>query len=194
MSPSPSENLSAFAAHASQLSFLVTSLHKLYAKLCRELAQSEHSAVVHTHREARRLGDVTPAKALLALGAHAEMLRPRFTALLSKRQPVGMVAGRSVGQLFSTLRHLLFDRLIDVERSYRGTLLGFHHGIGCARLLREVAERIGDDHMVSFCHDLIAEREVLLEAAEQHVGWFARRPQKAIRSGLAVAFEPLTEQ
>lgn len=194
MSPSPSEKLAALAARASHSNRFVTSLHKLYAKLCRELAQSEHSAVVHTRREARRLGEVPPATALLALGQHAETLRPRFSALLSKRQPVGMFTGRTVGQVFSTLRHFLFDRLIDVERSYRGTLLGFHHGIACARLLREVAERIGDDHMVSFCDDLIADREPLLEAAEQQVGWFARVPQKAIKSGLAVAFQPLTEQ
>jgi hypothetical protein len=194
MSPSPSEKFSALAARASQQRRFVTSLHKLYAKLCRELAQSEHSAVVHTRREARRLGDVAPAKALLSLGQHAEMLRPRFTALLSKRQPAGMFAGRTVGHVFSTLRHFLFDRLIDTERSYRGTLLGFHHGIACARLLREVADRVGDDHMVSFCDDMLADRVPLLEAAEQQVAYFARRPQKAIKSGLSVAFEPLTEQ
>jgi hypothetical protein len=193
MSPSPSENLAALAARASHFRLTVTSLHKLYAKLCRELAQSEHSAVVHTHREANRLGEVPPAQALLALGQHAAMLKPRFSALLSKRQPVGMFAGRTVGQMFSTLRHFLFDRMIDVERSYRGTLLGFHHGIACARLLREVSERLGDEHMVSFCEDLLTDRLPLLEAAEQQVGWFARQPQKAIKSGLTVAFEPLTE-
>lgn len=171
----------------------MTPLHKLYTKLCRELAQSEQSAVVHTRRESRRLGDVPPAAALLALGQHAQQLRPRFTALLSKRQPVGMAAGRTVGRMFSTLRHYLFDRMIDVERSYRGTLLGFHHGIACARLLREVAERLDDQHMARFCDDLLVDRVPLLEAAEQQVGWFARRPQKAIKSGLAVAFEPLTD-
>lgn len=104
-----------------------------------------------------------------------------------------MAAGRTVGRLFSTLRHYLFDRMIDVERSYRGTLLGFHHGIACARLLHDVAERLGDEHMARFCEDLLADRKPLLEAAEQQVGWFARRPQKAIKSGLAVAFEPLTD-
>jgi hypothetical protein len=164
-------------------------LHKLYAKLCRELAQSENSAIVHTRREARRLGDVPPAAALRTLGAHAAALRPRFTALMASRQPVGLFLGRSVGQLFSSLRHLVFDRMIDTERSYRGTLLGFHHGIGVARLLREVAERLGDEHMVGFCDEMLAERLPLVEAAEQQVTWFAKRPTKALRSGLRVALE-----
>lgn len=165
-------------------------MHKLYNKLCRELAQSENSATVHTQREAKRLGNVPPAAALLALRAHATSLRPRLATLMSTRQPFGAFVGRQVGQLFSSLRHYLFDRLIDVERSYRGTLLGFHHGIATARLLREVSERLGDVHMAGFCEDLLAERVPLVEAAELEVTWFARTPARAIRSGLRVALEP----
>jgi hypothetical protein len=172
---------------------VVTSLHKLHKKLSRELAQSEYSAVVHTRREARRMGDCPPASALRALGAHAASLRPRFDRLMSARQPLGVLAARSVGQAFSTLRHFLFDRMIDVERSYRGTLLGFHHGIATARLLREVSQRLGDMHMARFCDDLLAERIPLVEAAEQQVIWFARTPTKAIKSGLRLAFEPQPE-
>jgi hypothetical protein len=171
----------------------VTSLHKLHKKLSRELAQSEHSAIVHTRREARRLGDCPPALALRALGAHAASMRPRFDRLISTRQPLGVLAARSVGQAFSTLRHFLFDRLIDLERSYRGTLLGFHHGIATARLLREVSQRVGDMHLAGFCDDLLAQRVPLLEAAEQQVIWFARTPTKAIKSGVRLAFEPQPE-
>ena len=171
----------------------MTPLHKLYAKLCRELAQSEHSAIVHTRREVRRLGDVPPAQALRALGAHAASLRPRMAMLMATRQPVGAVVARAVGQLFSNLRHFVFDRMIDVERSYRGTLLGFHHGIATARLLRDVSNRLGDRFMSRFCDDLLAERIPLLDAAEQEVSWFARTPRKAIKSGLRVAFEPQPE-
>lgn len=171
----------------------MTPLHKLYAKLCRELAQSEHSAIVHTRREVRRLGDVPPAYALRALGAHAASLRPRMAMLMATRQPLGALVARTVGQAFSSLRHFIFDRLIDVERSYRGTLLGFHHGIATARLLREVSHRLGDRYMNRFCDDLIAERMPLLEAAEQEVSWFARTPKRAIKSGLRVVFEPQPE-
>jgi hypothetical protein len=165
----------------------VSPLHKLYSKLLRELAQSEHSAIVHTRRESRRLGDTPPANALRALGAHAAAMRPRYTALLAKRQPFGRVAGRTVGEVFSTLRHFLFDRLLDAERSYRSTLLGFHHGIAAARLLRDVAARFDDEHMVSFCDDLLADRIPLVDAAERQLRWFADAPAKAIASGLRLA-------
>lgn len=168
----------------------MTPLHKLYAKLCRELAQSEHWAIVHSRREVRRLGDVAPAKALLDLGAHAASMRPRLSALMSTRQPLGVLIARTLGELFSAVRDLVFDRLIDLERSYRATLLGFHHGIAVARLLREVAARLGDQHMVGYCEDMLTERVPLLEAAERELTWFVQRPTKAIRSGLAAALEP----
>ena len=183
-----SEFLVGDAAHTSQQSSITVSpLHKLYSKLLRELAQSEHSAIVHTRRESRRLGDTPPAHALRALGAHAASMKPRYMALLAKRQPIGRVAGRTVGEMFSTLRHLIFDRQIDAERSYRGTLLGFHHGIGVARLLRDVAARFEDEHMVNFCDDLLADRVPLVDAAERQLRWFADAPAKAIASGLRLA-------
>lgn len=108
---------------------------------------------------------------------------------MSSRQPLGTAVGRSVGELFSTLRDLIFDRVIDAERSYRGTLLGFHHGVAVARLLREVAVRLHDDHVVGFCDELLAERAPLLDAAEHEVGWFAKRPALAVQSGLRFALE-----
>ena len=165
-------------------------LHKLCTKLCRELAQSEHSATVHTRREARRLGDVWPAHALLAIADHAEQLRPRFEALLAKRRIKGGSIGRSIGQAFSTLRHLIGDRMIDVERSYRGTLLGVRHGIDAVRLLREVALREHDVHLVQFCDEFLLERLALIERGEQALSWFADEPARAIRSGLRLALQP----
>lgn len=169
-------------------------LRKLYNKLCRELAQSERSAVVHTRREARRLGgDTPPARALRALGAHALAMQPRFHEVVERRQPVGTSVGRRFGELFSTLRHYLFDRLVDVERSYRGTLLGFHHGLGSGRLLREVAERLDEQRMVAFLDDWLRERIALVDAAERELHYFAEEPRKAIRSGLRAAFEPSHE-
>ena len=114
-------------------------------------------------------------------------MRPRFLALLAKRKPVGRVAGHAVGEVFSTARHFVFDRLVDAERSYRGTLLGFHHGIGVARLLRDVAARFEDEHMVNFCDDLLADRIPLVDVAERELRWFADAPSKAIASGLRFA-------
>lgn len=163
-------------------------LAKLRTKLCRELAQSERSADVHTRREARRLGDAPPAHALLALGAHARAEKARFDALACKRQAEsGLQLARAVGGLFSTLRHVLFDRLIDTERSYRGTLLGFRHGLDIARLLREVSLRLGDDHLVGFIDDWMPRRLELLHVAERELAWFAEVPARAVQSGARAA-------
>jgi hypothetical protein len=171
----------------------VNPLRKLYNKLCRELAQSERSAIVHTRREARRLGDTPPARALRALGADALAMKPRFEGIVQRRQPLGAFAGRKFGELFSVLRHFLFDRLIDAERSYRGTLLGFHHGIAVTRLLHDVAERLDEREALAFCDEWLAKRIPLVEAAERELHWFAERPKRAIKSGLRVAFEPARE-
>jgi hypothetical protein len=163
-------------------------LQKLQAKLCRELAQSERSADVHTRREARRLGDIPPARALLALGEHARTERERFDGLANERQPEsGLDMARAVGRVFSALRNYLFDRLIDSERSYRGTLLGVRHGIDTARLLREVAVRLGDERIVKFCDEWLPRRLDLVARAERELAWFADVPSRALRSGLRAA-------
>lgn len=162
-------------------------LQRLRAKLCRELAQSERSADVHTRREARRLGDIPPAKALLALGAHARAQRPRFDSLAARRRTHGVPFARVVGGIFSVLRQLIFDRVIDAERSYRGTLLGFRHGIDTARLLRAVAVRLADDRLLGFCDEWLAQRIVLVGEAERQLAWFADMPARALRSGMRAA-------
>lgn len=168
-------------------------LQKLCAKLCREFAQSEQSAIVHPKREARRLGDTSPAHALLAISAHAEELRPRFSSLMAKREQGGIEVGRAFGRMFSAIRQLFADRLIDAERSYRGTLLGLRHGIDLARLLREVALREHDTHLVRFCDEFLIERLALIEGAEQALAWFAEQPDKAIRSGARLALQPASK-
>jgi hypothetical protein len=166
----------------------MTDLDQLCNKLCRELAQSERSAEVHTLREARRLGDVPPARALLALSDHARAARPRLALLMRRRdQRVGLGLGRAVGEMFSALRHAIFDRLIDAERSFRGTLLGLRHGIDAMRLLRAVAAREGDLALAGYCEDVLAERLVLVAHAERALGWFADQPGLALRSGLSLA-------
>jgi hypothetical protein len=164
----------------------MSDLHKLRTKLCRELAQSEQSARIHPLREARRLGKVPPAAALRTIADHAAMMRPRFEALM-RDQPAGRRVGRWVGKLFSALRHGLFDRMIDTERSFRGTLLGLRHGVDTARLLREVAARLGDVYLVAFCDELLARRLPLIARAEATLSWFADQPSRALQSGMRAA-------
>jgi hypothetical protein len=157
-------------------------LARLRRKLCRELAQSELDASLHTVREADRLGDGPHAAALRAIAAHAKVMRPRLDALLIPRQPFGVRAGRAVGHAFSTLRHLVFDRVTSAERSYRGTLLGLWHGIDTARLLRAVAWQAHEVRLHRFCDDLISQREPLIRMAEDALRWFASHPDLALAS------------
>ena len=165
----------------------MTDLHKLRSKLCRELAQSEQSARVHPKREAKRLGNSPPAQALRAIADHAEQLRPRLEALLRRDQHIGLAIGESMGRFLSAMRHFVIDRLVDGERSYRGTLLGVHHGVDVAILLRDVARRAGDVYLVTFCDELLATRRRLVEQAEASLGWFAEQPARALKSGLRAA-------
>jgi hypothetical protein len=165
-------------------------LHKLRAKLCRELAQSEHDARIHPRREAGRLGDTPPGRALRAIATHAAGTYPRYAALMQRRgRRIGLGLGRTVGALFSALRHAIFDRVIDTERSYRATLLGLRHGVDVMRLLRAVAAREGDLYLAAYCDDVLAERLALLDRAEHALGWFADRPAFALRSGLHLALQ-----
>jgi hypothetical protein len=162
-------------------------LSRLRRKLSRELAQSEHDAMIHPLREARRLGNIPPAAALRAIAAHAAHLRPRLDALLLRHQPFGIRVGRWVARVFSGLRHFFVDRLLSAERSYRGTLLGLAHGLDTARLLREVAHRGEELRLFRFCDDLIAQREPLIREAERTLSWFAVHPGTALASGMRLA-------
>lgn len=157
------------------------SIDSLRDKLGRELAQSEHDAIVHCAREARRYGGQPPSQAMRAIAEHARAMRPRL-APLWRAQPAGVRLGRAVGELFSLTRHLVLDWLIDAERSYRGTLLGLRHGLDCARLLREVARVQQDDAALACCDQLLDERTTLLDAATEQLRWFAEHPALALRS------------
>jgi hypothetical protein len=163
-------------------------LQRLRNKLCREVAQSEHDAVIHTAREAKRLGSIPPADALRAISAHAMALEPSVDKLLAD-QPVGRSVGRAIGETFSALRHFFLDRLIDTERSFRATLLGLRHGVDCVRLLREVGVCANDSGLIRWCDGYLLERLSLLEHAEQTLHWFAERPSRALQSGLVIALQ-----
>lgn len=163
-------------------------LGELRAKLCRELAQSERSADVHARREARRLGDVGPARAVRAVGEHVRAQRPRFDAIACKRQPsAGRQLVYAVGHMVSRARHAVFDRLLDRERAYRSALLGFRHGVDTARLLRAVAQRLGDERLVQYCDEWLPERLALIAEAEHQLAWFADVPSSAARFHLRTA-------
>lgn len=155
--------------------------HALFQKLGRELFQTETSAVVHSRREADRLPETPVAMALLRVANHAEaslaQLPPSFGENPSLR--IGMSAGR----LFSSVRQLVTDQLIDRERSYRGTLLGMHHGIDLVRLLMPIAAEVGDHELADWCGRWLETRTDLVEEATQQLDWFVRNPKEACERG-----------
>ena len=160
---------------------------RLREKLIRELAQSERDARIHTRREARRLGTTTaPAQAFLAIADHADATERQLVELAGRRRSFGVRLGHAVAGVFSGLRHLVFDRLIDTERSYRATILGLRHGIDVARLLHEVAMRERHAELQWFCSGLVIDRGILLDEAESALSWFAEYPDLALRSGTIV--------
>ncbi len=150
---------------------------RLRHKLCRELAQSEHDARLHTRREARRLGDIPPADALLAIARHSDLMNELLEGVCP---PKGIKLGRAVGEFFSAARHFVFDRFIDAERSFRITLLGLEHGVDVARLLRVVAAEQDDLRLATLCDELVRDRSALIDQARYTLAWFAVHPEHAL--------------
>lgn len=153
----------------------------LLRKLARELYQTETSAVVHGRREASRLPGTPVASALLQIAAHAEQslasLPPAF------QHDSTLKLGQPVGRLFSNLRQLVVDRVLDRERSYRGTLLGCRHGVDLVRLLLPLANALGEEELASWCARWLETREQLVEHATLQLEWFARHAKEAVEPG-----------
>lgn len=154
---------------------------RLLPSLFVELFQTERSAYRHPIREAGRLGDVPPSIALRAVAAHANEALDELPELAKKRGFRVAPLGEIVGETFSAIRHFVADRFVDVERSYRGTLLGMRHGIDLVRLLRAAAEDEGDAELVAWCDRWLPVRERLVAGVEAELAWFARRPALSLK-------------
>lgn len=154
-------------------------LHTLFI----ELFQTEQSADVHSRREADRLGSTPPAMALRAVADHAKTALAEFTTIAKARGFSATRAGMAVGSLFSQVRDLIADRLIDRERSYRGTLLGMRHGVDMVRSLRFAAEAAGDTDLVTALDAWLRLRAPLVERVADELAWFAKNPERALEGG-----------
>jgi hypothetical protein len=155
--------------------------HDLLRKLARELHQTETSAVVHGRREASRLPGTPVATALLQIAAHAEESLTTLPAPF--KQDSALKLGQPVGRLFSSLRQLVVDRVIDRERSFRGTLLGYRHGIDLVRLLLPLAHGLGEVPLAQWCETWLERRSALVEEATRQLEWFARHAREAVEPG-----------
>jgi hypothetical protein len=157
------------------------SRRKMLHRLGRELFQTESSARLHCRREAERLGEVPPARALLATAEHAdEALKSMIEHTKRSELPLS-IAGAMVGVVFSTTRELVLDRLLSSEQSYRGTLLGMKHGVDLVRLINQLAQRAGDFELLEWTDDWLRRREPLVQEAEARLTWFADNVEIADR-------------
>jgi len=142
---------------------------RLLEKLAREVARHEAQAIQHPLREARRIGDAPPVVALRDVADHAERMRARFEHVLDGH---AITATRN-GATRSTLRHVVVDRVLDPERSYRTALLDLSHGVDVVKLLRDLARLDAVFGVIRWCDDWLAVRKRLVASVEAQLGWFA---------------------
>ncbi len=153
---------------------------RLLEKLIREILRAEAQAIDHPVREAKRIGvDAPPVMALQEVSTHATAMRTRFVDVLHSNE-VPFHKG-SLGATLATLRHLVIDRVLDAERSFRTALLDLRHGLDVVKLLREVARRVELFGLIRWCDDWLGARRTLVARVEAQLAWFA--DQKAVASG-----------
>jgi hypothetical protein len=145
-----------------------------------EFWQTETSASQHCRREAARLGDTAPARALSAAAQHADDTLATLPKLFQGGRSTHKTVGAAVGKLFSELRDTLADNLLTSERSYRGTLLGLRHGVDLVRLmLASTSHDSGDVRL--FLEAWLARREPLIAEVAKQFSWFAEHQDQALK-------------
>lgn len=153
---------------------------RLLETLFHELFQTETSAKWHPQREARRLGEVPPARALRAVSEHATVVLQELPELARKYDLPVSGLGKTAGFLLSTMRQWVLDRLIEPERSYRGTLGGMRHGVDLVELISQVAQAQNRRELAQWCARWLSERRPLVEAVAAELAWFAQSPESAV--------------
>jgi hypothetical protein len=156
------------------------SLQRLLRNLTRELFQTEVSASRHCRREAKRLVDTPPSRAMLAVAEHADMVLNDLPPLANRHDLPVSRGGMATGALFSAVREHIADHLVEAERSYRGTLLGMRHGVDLVRLVRHVAAEQGDREIAAFCDNWLSIRVPLVARVEEQLVWFAQHSHRAM--------------
>lgn len=154
---------------------------ELLESLFVELFQSERSAEVHPPVEAVPLGDAAPARALRAVSQHALSTREELMEHARRRGLPHSRGGRRIGDAFSWGRRLFTDPNMELERSYRATLLGMRHGLDLVKLLRAAAESSDDAELAAWCTEFLAVREPLVEEVCSQLAWFGWHPERALQ-------------
>jgi hypothetical protein len=156
----------------------------LVAVLLPEVFQAEQSVATHCGREAARLGNVSAGLAMRAISNHAKLALPRLRELAVARGQ-DLARGRTtIGRLLSNMRDLGGDVVISQEKSYRGALLGIHHGVDAVLLLEDTAVAGSDQALADFCGRWLRERTRLVGEVERDIAWFASNPDEALRRAM----------
>jgi glycine/D-amino acid oxidase-like deaminating enzyme/nitrite reductase/ring-hydroxylating ferredoxin subunit len=159
---------------------------RLLRHLSHELWQTEVSASQHCRREAERLGDTPPARALLAAAEHADAVLAELPNLTQGRPLATSGIGMAIGKMFSEVRDTIADKLVTSERSYRGTLLGLRHGVDLVHLLRNAAARTQDEALTAFLDSWLRKREPIVNEVVAQLQWFADMPERALKTARGV--------
>lgn len=151
-----------------------------------ELFQTEEDAVQHCRTEAERIPGTPPALALLAIAEHAALLRPDLDALATVEGLTTTTLGARVGNALAMARDFFLDRTLSREKSYRGTLIGVHHGVDLVTLVRATAAHANRARVVGFCDTWLARRPALVAAAVHALSWFAAHSETAAQRATRV--------
>lgn len=153
---------------------------RLLTSLIIEVFQAERSGAEHAPREAQRLGDTPPGRAMRDIGDDCRRALEELRSIASRPDIPQGSFGEKLGSMFSLVRESVGDVFVTRQLSYRGTLLGVHHGIDAILLLRSAAENAGDVEVVEWCMRTLDSRQPLVERAEHELSWFAREPARAM--------------
>jgi hypothetical protein len=102
--------------------------------------------------------------------------------------------GLSVSRVLSFMRSAVGDRLLDKERSYRGTLLAMRHGVDLVRLLRSAARADRYRELAAWCDAWLARREPQVADVAQQLSWFGRHSGQALAPAHTPAWMRHTRQ
>ncbi len=170
---------------------LLPERRRLLDKLIREIGRSETQAIDHPARETRRMGDVPPVLALQEVANHATAMRVRFDKVLRANEIP--IPRSGLGATLASLRHLVVDRVVDAERSFRTSLLDLRYGLEVVKLLREVSRGEELFGVIRWCDDWLGARRPLLARVEAQLAWFAQHPGVALMSTPPAA-EPIQQK
>ena len=146
----------------------------LLSSLFAELFQTEQSASLHSEREAMRLGDIPPAEALRGVAAHASGVLKELPGLAERHHLPVSVAGLALGRFLSASRQLVIDRIVEPERSYRGTLSGMRHGVDVVELIRHAAHAQHNAELETWCTEWLHKRTHLVKRVGKELEWFGK--------------------